>query len=73
MNKHSKSYVKGRGLKVFGTYDASITFQNQLGEGTPENSSLQGKLNHYDHANRMVVILCAHQGLPRRRTINQPQ
>jgi DNA topoisomerase I len=53
--------MKGLSAKVFRTYNASITFQNQLDEGTPENGTLQEKLNHYNHANRMVAILCNHQ------------
>ncbi len=53
--------MKGLSAKVFRTYNASITFQNQLDEGTPENGTLQEKLNHYNHGNRMVAILCNHQ------------
>ena len=53
--------MKGLSAKVFRTYNASITFQSQLDEGTPENGTLQEKLNHYNHANRMVAILCNHQ------------
>ncbi|TFY79589.1 hypothetical protein EWM64_g4425 [Hericium alpestre] len=55
------SYMKGLSAKVFRTYNASITFQRQLDEGTPENGTVQEKLNHYNHANRMVAILCNHQ------------
>ncbi|KAH9972457.1 hypothetical protein BGW80DRAFT_1314640 [Lactifluus volemus] len=61
LNKHLQSYMKGLSAKVFRTYNASITFQNQLDEGTPEKGTLQEKLNHYNHANRMVAILCNHQ------------
>ncbi len=53
--------MKGLSAKVFRTYNASITFQNQLDEGTPEKGTMQEKLNHYNHANRMVAILCNHQ------------
>ena len=53
--------MKGLSAKVFRTYNASITFQSQLDEGTPEDGTLQEKLNHYNHANRMVAILCNHQ------------
>ena len=53
--------MKGLSAKVFRTYNASITFQNQLDEGTPETGTMQEKLNHYNHANRMVAILCNHQ------------
>lgn len=61
LNKHLQSYMKGLSAKVFRTYNASITFQNQLDEGTPETGTMQEKLNHYNHANRMVAILCNHQ------------
>lgn len=52
--------MKGLSAKVFRTYNASITFQKQL-DDTPEKGSVQEKLNHYNHANRMVAILCNHQ------------
>lgn len=61
MNKHLASYMKGLTAKVFRTYNASITFQQQLDEGTPKNASVQEKLNAYNNANRMVAILCNHQ------------
>lgn len=61
MNKHLASYMKGLTAKVFRTYNASITFQQQLDESTPAKASVQEKLNAYNHANRMVAILCNHQ------------
>ncbi|EGN99732.1 hypothetical protein SERLA73DRAFT_106466 [Serpula lacrymans var. lacrymans S7.3] len=61
LNKHLQSYMKGLTAKVFRTYNASITFQEQLDESTPENATVQEKLNAYNHANRMVAILCNHQ------------
>ncbi|KAN0091176.1 hypothetical protein V8E55_004742 [Tylopilus felleus] len=61
LNKHLASYMKGLTAKVFRTYNASITFQEQLDEGTPKNATVQEKLNAYNHANRMVAILCNHQ------------
>jgi DNA topoisomerase-1 len=53
--------MKGLTAKVFRTYNASITFQQQLDEGTPADATVQEKLNAYNHANRMVAILCNHQ------------
>jgi len=53
--------MKGLTAKVFRTYNASITFQQQLDEGTPEKATVQEKLKAYNHANRMVAILCNHQ------------
>ncbi|KZV62587.1 hypothetical protein PENSPDRAFT_591194 [Peniophora sp. CONT] len=61
LNKHLQAYMKGLSAKVFRTYNASITFQKQLDDGTPADGTLQEKLNHYNHANRMVAILCNHQ------------
>ena len=53
--------MKGLTAKVFRTYNASITFQQQLDQGTPKKGTVQEKLNAYNHANRMVAILCNHQ------------
>jgi DNA topoisomerase-1 len=53
--------MKGLTAKVFRTYNASITFQQQLDENTPKKASLQERLNAYNKANRMVAILCNHQ------------
>ncbi|KAJ3532095.1 hypothetical protein NM688_g7475 [Phlebia brevispora] len=61
LNKHLSNYMKGLTAKVFRTYNASITFQQQLDQGTPEEGTVQEKLNAYNHANRMVAILCNHQ------------
>ncbi|KAI0339877.1 hypothetical protein BDW22DRAFT_1360911 [Trametopsis cervina] len=61
LNKHLSSYMKGLTAKVFRTYNASITLQRLLDEGTPEGATVQEKLNAYNHANREVAILCNHQ------------
>ena len=53
--------MKGLTAKVFRTYNASQTFQELLDKGTPEKGTVQEKLNAYNHANRMVAILCNHQ------------
>lgn len=53
--------MKGLTAKVFRTYNASITFQQQLDERTPANGSLIEKLAAYNEANRMVAVLCNHQ------------
>jgi len=53
--------MKGLTAKVFRTYNASITFQQQLDENTPENATDAEKLAAYTEANRMVAILCNHQ------------
>ena len=53
--------MKGLTAKVFRTYNASMTFQELLDRDTPEKGTVQEKLNAYNHANRMVAILCNHQ------------
>jgi DNA topoisomerase I len=53
--------MKGLTAKVFRTYNASITFQEQLDKNTPKGASMQELLNAYNKANRMVAILCNHQ------------
>ena len=55
LNEHLQSCAK-----VFRTYNASITFQSQLDEGTPEVGTLQEKLNHYNLVNCMFAILSAY-------------
>jgi DNA topoisomerase I len=47
--------------KVFRTYNASITLQNQLDELTEEGMTVAEKLLAYNRANRAVAILCNHQ------------
>ena len=53
--------MKGLTAKVFRTYNASITFQEQLDNKSLANATLQEKLNSYNQANRMVAVLCNHQ------------
>lgn len=53
--------MKGLTAKVFRTYNASITFQQQLDDRTPKNGTLIEKLAAYNEANRMVAVLCNHQ------------
>lgn len=60
MNKHLNSYMKGLTAKVFRTYNASWTFQNQL-RNTPKDGSVAEKIAAYQTANREVAILCNHQ------------
>lgn len=61
INKHLTSYMKGLTAKVFRTYNASITFQEQLESRTPKNASVIEKITAYNEANRQVAILCNHQ------------
>lgn len=46
--------------KVFRTYNASWTFQNELDKTNP-NDSTADKILAYNRANRQVAILCNHQ------------
>lgn len=52
--------MKGLTAKVFRTYNASWTFQQQL-KNTPPDGSIQEKISAYNVANRDVAILCNHQ------------
>lgn len=51
----------GLTAKVFRTYNASFTLQNQLDELTEDSMSVPEKLLAYNRANRAVAILCNHQ------------
>ena len=52
--------MKGLSAKVFRTYNASWTFQQQL-KNTPKDGTVQEKIAAYNTANREVAILCNHQ------------
>lgn len=60
LNKHLQSYMPGLSAKVFRTYNASWTMQQELAKldnsGTVAEKHLQ-----YNAANRAVAILCNHQ------------
>ena len=60
LNQYLNSQMKGLTAKVFRTYNASWTFQQQL-KNTPKNGSVQEKIAAYNTANREVAILCNHQ------------
>ena len=53
--------MKGLTAKVFRTYNASWTLQEQLDAGTPKSASVTEKLAAYNKANRAVAVLCNHQ------------
>lgn len=52
--------MPGLSAKVFRTYNASWTFQEQL-KSTPDDGTVAEKIAAYNTANRMVAILCNHQ------------
>ncbi|KAK5617539.1 hypothetical protein CRENBAI_004229 [Crenichthys baileyi] len=56
--------MSGLTAKVFRTYNASITLQQQLKELTNKSDNVAGKLLSYNRANRAVAILCNHQRAP---------
>ncbi|KAM6977812.1 DNA topoisomerase 1 [Aplochiton taeniatus] len=64
LNKHLQELMEGLTAKVFRTYNASITLQQQLKELTNPDESIPGKLLSYNRANRAVAILCNHQRAP---------
>ncbi|XP_019749666.1 DNA topoisomerase I, mitochondrial isoform X2 [Hippocampus comes] len=65
LNKHLSSLMPGLTAKVFRTYNASITLQQQLQELTNESMDSDAeKLLCYNRANRAVAILCNHQRAP---------
>ncbi|CAM9286516.1 unnamed protein product, partial [Sphacelaria rigidula] len=69
LNQHLQGLMPGLTAKVFRTYNASDTLQNQL----PDEAALAGKsvaekVALYNGANREVAILCNHQ-----RTVSNAQ
>lgn len=61
LNKHLSELMEGLTAKVFRTYNASNTLQNQLDQLTVDDDSLAAKMLSYNRANREVAILCNHQ------------
>ncbi|CAJ0963333.1 unnamed protein product, partial [Mesorhabditis belari] len=61
LNQHLSSLMDGLTVKVFRTYNASITLQEQLDELTNPKENTHQKLLSYNRANRQVAILCNHQ------------
>uniref|UniRef100_A0A8R1XQI3 DNA topoisomerase I n=1 Tax=Onchocerca volvulus TaxID=6282 RepID=A0A8R1XQI3_ONCVO len=61
LNKYLQSLMPGLTAKVFRTYNASITLQQQLEKLTKDDSTPPELLLCYNRANRQVAILCNHQ------------
>ncbi|XP_029448032.1 DNA topoisomerase I, mitochondrial isoform X2 [Rhinatrema bivittatum] len=61
LNKHLQDLMDGLSAKVFRTYNASITLQEQLKELTNEEDNVAAKILSYNRANRAVALLCNHQ------------
>ncbi|TIA83927.1 hypothetical protein E3P77_03510 [Wallemia ichthyophaga] len=60
LNNYFRGFMKGLSAKVFRTYNASITFQEELKQ-TPNEGTVAEKLLSFNRANRNVAILCNHQ------------
>lgn len=60
LNKHLQGYMKGLTAKVFRTYNASKTMQDQM-DLIPNEGTVSEKVMRYNAANRTVAILCNHQ------------
>lgn len=60
LNKYLQNYMPGLTAKVFRTYNASKTMQDQL-DLIPNEGTVAEKLLRYNAANRTVAILCNHQ------------
>ncbi|XP_012286815.1 DNA topoisomerase I, mitochondrial [Orussus abietinus] len=61
MNKHLNELMEGLTAKVFRTYNASWTLQQQLEKLTNPDDTEAEKILSYNRANRAVAILCNHQ------------
>ncbi|KAI8501893.1 DNA topoisomerase 1, partial [Branchiostoma belcheri] len=61
LNKHLQDMMEGLTAKVFRTYNASNTLQQQLKLLTNSEDSVAAKILSYNRANRAVAILCNHQ------------
>ncbi|KAL7415462.1 hypothetical protein BDY24DRAFT_383028 [Mrakia frigida] len=61
INKHLGSYMTGLSAKVFRTYNASHTMEQELARLTPADGTVTEKLLAYNRANRAVAVLCNHQ------------
>jgi len=61
LNEYLNSLMPGLTAKVFRTYNASITLQEQLEKLTKENDNITAKVLSYNRSNRAVAILCNHQ------------
>jgi DNA topoisomerase-1 len=60
MNKYLSAQMPGLTAKVFRTFNASFTFQQELAK-TSKDGTVAEKLLAYNRANREVAVLCNHQ------------
>ena len=60
LNMRLRNLMDGLSVKVFRTYNASITLDTLLSDNSTEET-VDGKKAEYDRANKEVAILCNHQ------------
>ena len=60
VNRYLNGLMPGLSAKVFRTYNASHTFQQEL-QNTPIVGTVSEKILAYNRANRQVAVLCNHQ------------
>lgn len=61
LNDYLKSQMEGLTAKVFRTYNASTTLQQELKKCDLAGLTMEEKVERYDEANKQVAILCNHQ------------
>jgi len=61
LNQYLNTLMDGLTAKVFRTFNASFTLQNQLDELTVHGDNVAAKMLSYNRANRAVAVLCNHQ------------
>ena len=61
LNAYLNECMEGLSAKVFRTYNASRTLQEQLDQMTNAKDGVNDKILSYNRANRAVAILCNHQ------------
>ena len=63
LNDFLKETMEDLSAKVFRTYNASYTLQQELekGEIDPDEDTVETKVKFYEDCNRKVAILCNHQ------------
>merc|ERR1712228_635811 len=61
VNEYLRELMDGLTAKVFRTYNASRTLEEELQKLTEPDDPLPAKILSYNRANRAVVVLCNHQ------------
>lgn len=64
LNKYLNECMDGLTAKVFRTYNASKTLQDELDRRTDFKMTIDEKMLAYNRANRAVAVLCNHQRAP---------